>query len=169
MNQRTFFIRFKSQPEIKRNFYQFFSVQTHFFTSVFDYNGEKLIACEMFLRLTGCPKKGTKGWNEMKVHFVIFCNCAQFLMKAAKVHCCSQHNEMAAWMWKFMMKIKSLTSTFLTLPSLLFPSDFICCHSISHPVHVSNTENCWSQHKNLCLPLAAAATVLRSLPHTRES
>lgn len=75
----------------------------------------------MFLRLSGCPNKATKGWNEMKVHFVIFCNCAQFLMKAAKVHCCSQHNEMAAWMWKFMMKIKSLTSTFLTLPSFYFP------------------------------------------------
>jgi hypothetical protein len=53
------------------------------------------------LCLDGCPNREQKDEKaakerEMEVHFVIFCNCAQFLMKAAKVHCCAQHNEMAA-------------------------------------------------------------------------
>lgn len=134
-------------------------------------------------------EKATKGWKKLgsvggegKFISVIFCNCAQFLMKAGKVHCCSKHNEMAHECENLWWSIKSLptfpnsslataaaAAAFSSLQLYLLP--FLRSFSF----HVSNSENCWSQHKNLCLQLAAAffssfyASLLDVVCSTRES
>lgn len=70
----------------------------------------------------------------MKVHFIIFCNCAQFLMKAAKVHCCAQYNEMNVEIYDENKISNFHVSHTPPRYPFIFPSDFICCHSILHPV-----------------------------------
>lgn len=142
MNQRTFHPTPHSlNPQLRSNavFFPLLSCSI-----LFRLQKAEIIACEKMFAPCWLSKKGTKGWwkksnerRETKVHFVIFCNCAQFLMKAAKVHCCAQHNEMAAWMWKFMMKIKSPTSTFLTLLSP-FSYPFISLRLYLLPFHFSS-------------------------------
>jgi hypothetical protein len=145
MNQRIFF-SFALIPSWDQTpFFNSFLFNLTVFFPLLPFTKAKLIACENVFCALLAVQKGTKGWKhccewvsewvrETKVHFVIFCNWAQFLMKA------SQSSLLYTTQWNGSMNAKIYDENKISnfhvshsLAILLFPVDFICCHSISHP------------------------------------